>query len=139
MLLEAAARAPDVRALVSEGAGARSLAEQVDTPGRGRVERWLTPWVAQTAALAVLGNASPPDSLAELVPQIAPRPVLLIRALDGNEDEVLNRAYAAAGSSARLWELPGGGHTGALSAMPRAYERRVVGFFDDALRPRVPR
>ena len=136
MLLEAAARTRGLRAVVSEGAGARSLAEQLDTPGRGRVERWISPWVVQTAALSVLANASPPESLVDLLPRIAPRPVLLIRALVGNDDEVLNRAYAASGPSARLWELPRGGHTGGLSAMPREYERRVVGFFDAALRPR---
>ena len=60
-------------------------------------------------------------------------PVLLIRALEGNEDEALNRAYAAAGPSARLRELPRGGHTGGLDAMPRAYERRVAGLFHDVL------
>jgi hypothetical protein len=29
--------------------------------------------------------------------------------------------------------VPGAGHTGGIEARPAEYERRVVGFFDDAL------
>ena len=32
-----------------------------------------------------------------------------------------------------LWEIPGAGHVGGIRAQPAEYERRVVGFFDDAL------
>ena len=134
LLLAAAARTGDLRAVVSEGAGERSLAEHLHRPGTGRVQRWLTPWLAQTAALAVLSNTSPPDDLLALVPRISPRPVLLIQALDGAGGEDLNPAYAAAGGrTTSLWQVARGGHTGALAARPEEYERRVVGFFDRAL------
>ena len=33
-----------------------------------------------------------------------------------------------------LWEIPGAGHVGGIRAQPAEYERRVVGFFDAALR-----
>jgi dienelactone hydrolase len=132
LLLQAAARAPALRAVVSEGAGTRSLAEHLDTPGLGKLQRWLSPAVVQTAAVAVLSDQRPPPDLADLARRIAPRPVLLIRALDGHPDEVLNRVYAA-NARARLWELESGGHTGALAAQPHEYEGRVVGFFDQAL------
>jgi hypothetical protein len=60
--------------------------------------------------------------------------VLLIRAADGHADEALNEVYAARiGRAATLWSAPGG-HTGALDADSAGYERRVVGFFDAALR-----
>ena len=119
---------------MSEGAGQRSLAEHLDNPEVGTVQRWFTGMLAQTAAVAVLSNSAPPDALADLVPRIAPRPVLLIEALRGNPDEVLNEVYdRAAGPSSELWKVTKGGHTGALAAAPGAYERRVVGFFDRAL------
>ncbi len=134
LLLQTAAHDRGLRAVVSEGAGVRSFAEHRHTPGVGGTQQWLSPWLVQTAALTVLGDGAPPPDLAPLVSRIAPRPVLLIRAVHGNPDEGLNREYAAnAGSSASLWEVARGGHTGALDAMPAEYEHRVVGFFDAAL------
>lgn len=130
LLLQTAGSDERLRAVVSEGAGVRSLAEHLHTPGVGSVQRWGTNWVLQTAALAVLSDTLPPGDLAEAVERIGPRPVLLIRAPGGNPDEVLNEVYAERiGRSARLWTV-GGGHTGALDALPAEYERRVVGFFD---------
>ena len=101
LLLQTAAHTPALRAVVSEGAGQRSLAEHLDNPELGTVQRWFTGMLAQTAAVAVLSNSAPPDGLADLVPRIAPRPVLLIEALHGNPDEVLNEVYdRAAGDRA---------------------------------------
>ncbi|HSD77797.1 MAG TPA: CocE/NonD family hydrolase [Solirubrobacteraceae bacterium] len=134
LLLGTAARNRGLRAVVSEGAGVRSLHEHLETPGVGGVQRWGTPWLVETPALASLSNTAPPANLADLVGRIAPRPILLIRALHGNEDEVLNRVYLRrAGPPKALWEVGRGGHTGALEAVPAQYERRVVGFFDRAL------
>ena len=134
LLLQTAAHTRALRAVVSEGAGQRSLAEHLDNPELGRVQRWLTGMLAQTAAVAVLSNSRPPDALADLMPRIAPRPVLLIEALNGNPDEILNEVYAdRGGPSTELWKVAAGGHTGALAAAPVAYEERVVGFLDRAL------
>jgi hypothetical protein len=134
LLLQTAAHTPALRAVVSEGAGQRSLAEHLDNPEVGRVQRWFTGMLAQTAAVAVLSDSMPPDGLADLVPRIAPRPVLLIEAVHGNADEILNDVYhRAAGRTSELWRVTRGGHTGALAAMPAEYERRVAGFFDRAL------
>jgi hypothetical protein len=134
LLLAAAAHDHRLRAVVSEGAGARSIEEHRHTPGIGAVQRWLTPWLAQTAAIAVLSNTSLPGDLVDLVPRIAPRPILLIQALHGAGGEELNPVYrAAAGSTATLWQVAHGGHTGALAAEPGEYERRVIAFFDHGL------
>ena len=134
MLLQAAAETTGLRAIVSEGAGRRSLREHLHIPGLGTVQKWITPWVVQTGALAVMSNSSPPPYLGDLVARIAPRPILLIRALHGLDDESLNRVYYAdARQPKTLWEVPHGGHTGALQAVPAQYESRVVGFFDRAL------
>ena len=77
---------------------------------------------------------SPPPDLADLMPRIAPRPVLLIRAVPGHGGEQLNRVYRdAGGATTALWEIQGADHTGGLSTVPAAYEHRVVGFFDRTL------
>jgi uncharacterized protein len=134
MMLETAAEDVRLAAVVSEGASVRSLAEHWDDPELSAVQKPFTPLVAQTVAVSVLANRAPPPSLMDLVDDISPRPLLLIRSLDGQAAEVLNRAfYAAAGAPKALWEVPGAGHTGALEARPREYERRVVAFFERAL------
>jgi hypothetical protein len=134
LLLQTAAHNPTLRAVVSEGAGQRSLAEHLDNPQVGSAQRWVTGMLAQTAAVAVLSNSSPPTGLADVMPQIAPRHVLLIQAVHGNPDEVLNEVYAARGGpSVQHWVVDAGGHTGALDSLGAGYERRVVPFFDQAL------
>ena len=134
LLLQSAAHTRALRAVVSEGAGVRSLAEHLHTPGVGRVQRWFSNWVVQTGALTVLSNASPPEDLTELVARISPRAVMLIEAEHGAGGEELNQVYLeAAGEPKSLWRAKGG-HTGALATQPAEYERRVVGFFERTLR-----
>lgn len=41
--------------------------------------------------------------------------------------------YEAAREPKELWEIPDAGHTGGITARPDEYERRVIGFFADAL------
>jgi hypothetical protein len=132
MMLHTAAYDDRLRAVVSEGAGVRSLAEQLDS---GHALPWLSPTAATTAATAVLSGDSPPPSLVDLVPRIAPRRVFLIYSASGQGGEQdMNPVYHdAAGGSAELWRAPRGGHVDGLSAQPEEYERRVVGFFDGAL------
>ena len=135
MLLQTAARDRGLRAVVSEGAGLRSIAEQKhmpDTPPEPL--RWIATITMETAAGVVLSDHLPPPDLVDLMPRIAPRPVLLIRGMQGNPDESLNRAYhEAGGPTATLWEISRAGHTGGIAAAPSEYERRVVDFFDRAL------
>jgi hypothetical protein len=136
MLLQTAAHDSGLRAVVSEGAGLRSAAEQKHMPGAPPEPlRWIAPITMETAAGIVLSDHMPPTDLVDLMPRIAPRPVLLIRGMEGNPDEALNRAYRdAGGPTAALWEIEGAGHAGGLSAAPAAYERRVIALFDRGLR-----
>jgi len=137
LLLRTAARDRGLRAVVSEGAGLGSVAEQKhmpDTPPEPL--RWIAPITMETVAGVVESDHLPPTDLADLMPRIAPRPVLLIRGMNGNADETLNSAYRAAGGpTTQLWEIANAGHTGGISAAPAVYERRVVSFFDRALGP----
>jgi uncharacterized protein len=132
MLLEAAAENPQLRAVVSEGAGMRSVREELLHGARSVPA--LPAQAVQTAALTVLSGTAPPPSLDDLVAKIAPRPVFLIYAEHGAGGEDLNPDYyRAAAQPKQLWRVAGAHHTGGYQADPGAYERRVVGFFDHAL------
>jgi fermentation-respiration switch protein FrsA (DUF1100 family) len=128
-LLEAAAANTGLRAVVSEGAGERSVRETLVYGPRG----WLSlPTAAvQTAALAVLSDTAPPPALTDVVARIAPRPLFLIYAGHGGGGEELTPDFfRAAREPKELWKIPEAGHVGGLDARPAEYERRVVGFFD---------
>jgi uncharacterized protein len=135
MLEEAASDTTSLAAVVSEGAGARVFGEEMDQDleplekATNAVPAWL-----KQASIAVFSNQSPPGNLKDLVPNIAPRPLLLIAAPNSPNGEDLNRGYyEAAGEPKALWEIPESGHTGGIEARPAEYERRVIGFFDEAL------
>ena len=86
-------------------------------------------------SVAVFSDTAPPESLFDLVPRIAPRPLLFIYAPDGgNATEVLTPDFARiAGPNASLWTVPDAPHIKAIQTAPAAYERRVIDFFDEAL------
>jgi uncharacterized protein len=132
MMLQTAAGTDRLAAVVSEGAGARSVREEVDdVAGPDKIPTALT-YGARDLANSILQNRLPPDNLLELVPRIAPRPILLIH---GGADDAGHRNpayFRAAREPKQIWEARGG-HTDGISEHPREYERRVVGFFDRAL------
>jgi hypothetical protein len=131
MLLQAAAETDDLRAVVSEGAGVRSVREAVHLTG---ADRLLSSWMSGLATLgtAVFANDLPPRSLTDLSAEIS-TPVFFIYATPGQGGETLNPTYYEAAKQPKdIWAAEGG-HTGAITAEPEEYERRVVGFFDRAL------
>jgi uncharacterized protein len=134
MMLESAARSPGLKAVVSEGAGERSLREYLDMRGNAK---WLQvpSAVALTAGTALFSDNTPPASLKNLVGRIAPTPVFFIYGEHGQDGERnLNPTYyRAARRPKAIWEVPGSGHVGGINARPKEYERRVIGFFDRAL------
>jgi hypothetical protein len=132
MMLQAAATNTGLRAVVSEGAGVRSVREHLLRGPRGWFS--LPEAAVQTAAVAVLSQTAPPLSLADLAPRIAPRPLLLIYAGQGGGGEELNPEYYDAASTPKtLWKIPEAGHVGGYQARPREYEQRVTSFLDRAL------
>jgi alpha-beta hydrolase superfamily lysophospholipase len=77
-----------------------------------------------------LERASPEDAVAE-----SSVPVLLIHGLkDTNlpprHSEMILARSDARGAAVALWEPEGAGHTGAASAKPEEFERRVIGWFE---------
>jgi hypothetical protein len=135
MMIEAAAESDGLKALVSEGAGIRSLREALAIPEtRKKVEAVLAHAVV-TPAVALFSDSLPPPSLEDLSGRISPRPLFLVYAVpgQGGEAELSETYYDAAREPKEIWLVPGAGHTGGIEAEPAEYERRVVGFFDAAL------
>ena len=132
-MLQAAAENPDLRAVVSEGAGSRSFREELLYGPRGWFS--LPEALIQSGALAVLTGTAPPPSLQDVVTGIAPRKAFLIYAGRGGGGEDLNAKYhdAAVERSTWLWKIPEARHVAGFEARPREYEERVVRFFDRAL------
>ena len=133
MMIQAAAETDALAAVVSEGAGERSVREFV-SGASGADWLGLPQYVALTSSVALFGNDTPPPGLEDLAGDVE-QPMLLVYGEHGQAlERTLNPKYAAAaGGTATLWEVPGSGHMGGLDAQPEQYERRVVGFFDDAL------
>jgi dienelactone hydrolase len=135
MMLEAAAESDGLRAVVSEGAGIRSIREGVairDT--RKRLETLLVHAVV-TPGVALFSNTMPPPSLEDLAGRISPRPVFFVYATpgQGGEAELTQVFYDAAREPKTIWNVPGSAHTGGIEAQRVEYERRVIAFFDKAL------
>jgi fermentation-respiration switch protein FrsA (DUF1100 family) len=133
VVLQTAAASDGLSAVVSEGAGIRSIREELELSGDAKWA-FLPQWALTTAATAIFAGESPPPNLKDLVGRIAPRPILLIYAENGQGGEDLNaKFFAAAGEPKELWEVPGAQHLGGITTHPQEYERRVIDFFDSAL------
>ena len=131
-MLEAAAENPALKAVVSEGAGERSVRETLIRGPRG----WpaVPAMTAETAALTIFSQSLPPPALTDVAAKISPRAVFVIYAGEGAGGEELNPSfYRAAKQPKGIWKIPNAHHVGGLDARPAEYERRVVGFFDRRL------
>ncbi len=134
LMLHAAAETDSLKAVVSEGAGSRSVGEYRTMPGAPMLQQAVETML--TAGNALFSSSPPPPLMQDIVGRIAPRPVFIIWAPHGVDTEALNPGYFdAAGEPKTLWEIPESKHVGGLSARPAEYERRVIEFFDDALLP----
>jgi uncharacterized protein len=133
LMLQAAAQSGGLAAVVSDGAGTRSLLEDLDDiPSPGK---WIgLPFLAtKTGAVAVFSNTAPPPELTKLVPRIAPTPLLLIWAPNSGGEDMNPTYYRLARHPKAIWAIPEAGHIQGITARPKEYERRVVDFFDRAL------
>lgn len=136
-MIETAARNASLQAVVSEGAGIRSIREALLPRGVSSVELALRypQELVLTASVWLLGSQPVPISLKSASTLIAPRAVFFIYGEDGQESErgVNPVYYDAAYRPKAIWQVPGAGHTQGIVTQPGEYERRVIAFFDRAL------
>jgi hypothetical protein len=136
MLIHAAAESRALKAIVSEGASGQSVRDTLANHGLTGALTDLPAMLSVTTATAIFSNTLPPQSLKSDVARIAPRSLLLIYGENGQggSEEKPNRGfYDVAGDPKVIWEVPEAQHVAGLETHPREYERRVIGFFDDAL------
>jgi uncharacterized protein len=117
MMLDTAAEDARLRAVVSEGAGVRSLAEHWDDPGPAAAQTPFSDWVIQTLALTVLANQPSPPGISDLVGHLP-------CALRGQAARAAARAYGSAYRSSRRQPTAGrerrpGAEVGALQEFLR--------------------
>jgi cephalosporin-C deacetylase-like acetyl esterase len=129
MMIEAAAESTALKAIMSEGASARSVRDIAANPGGSWQE--LVGNTFATAATAIFSDNVPPADLQSLVPRISGATFFIYGENGQSAEEPANRAfYEAARGPKEIWEVPGSGHMGGTKAQPVEYERRVVAFFD---------
>jgi dipeptidyl aminopeptidase/acylaminoacyl peptidase len=131
--IRAAARNPDITAVVAEG-GFFNLGDDFIEAGRPQspFDRVFLYSVAGAFWLRTGVNPwqnSPIDDL----PKISPRPVLLIYGENEVESGRTYAQYNAAQEPKELWIVPGGSHGSNHIVAPIEYQQRVLAFFDEHL------
>ena len=131
MMIQAAAESTALKAIVSEGASGRSVRDDVANPAR----RWrevIGNGVATVGTALFTSNLPPPD-LKSLVAEDHRTASSSSTASTGqggekpaNSDVLRGRRRARR----RSGRSPAPGTSAASTPQPKAYERRVVGFFD---------
>jgi len=133
LMLETAAETDELKAVMSDGAGIRSVREANVAALSNKVLA-VPVWGGITVATAVFSDDAPPPNLNDIVDRIAPRPVFFVYAERGQCGEDLSQDfYESAKQPKSVWEVPGATHVGGIETRPREYERRMIAFFDSAL------
>ncbi|MCA9932503.1 MAG: alpha/beta fold hydrolase [Anaerolineales bacterium] len=120
-----------------------------DGPADSRAKDWAWPnptlddrlgvinWWVTEQFLALRTGTAKGTAVVDALPQIAPRPILIV--MTGDEPEKLTRYfYEVAAEPKTLWELPDTFHGGGFKSdtYSAEYERRMVALFDGALQTR---
>jgi dienelactone hydrolase len=135
----AAGADPRVRAVVAEGATNRVAADKafLDAYGtRGEVQQAIDrlTYAVAGALTAAPEPASLHDSLHVATDDGTPTPTLLVTAGEVETEQLAaDHLRSAAPGAVRTWTVPGATHTRGLSQAPEEWQRRVLGFLDDAL------
>jgi alpha/beta superfamily hydrolase len=129
--IEAAARTPQIKAVVADGAAPVTFR---DVPTPHSLAHWLDlpfQWVSFQVWEREGTAADVP--LIEAIASIEPRPILLISGVRSGYENVFAHELLAAAPSAALWEIPETGHIGGWSVREDEYRARMITFFDQAL------
>src|SRR5688500_7523534 len=132
VVIAVAAHDRRMRAVVSDGATARSFADHRNSVGLDPSAPFVWTMINATRVLSGTSHGEP---LEELVAKVAPTPLLLIAAGKGVAAERnLNALYAAAAKEPfDYWDLPDIRHTNAIEERPHEYQRRVLQLFESLI------
>ena len=134
--IRTAARTPEIRAVVAEGAYA-ALADFISDNFTNLTGLPHFPFAPLMVALGEWQIGLDTDRVRPIddIDQISPRPVFLIHGLGDAivPPENSQRLYRAAREPKLLWQPEGVGHITAVYKRPAEFEARVIAFFDEAL------
>ena len=127
---------PRIRAVVAEGATARSAADEAWLSEEFGLQGWLQEqleWV-QDRVTEVLTEAPLPNSSRAAAGSTEETRYLLITAGDA-PDEASSAAYVAGAAPERVevWTVPGAAHVGGLATAPDEWSERVTSFLAESL------
>ncbi len=133
ILVMAAPRESRLKAIWSDGLGINGI-EDVP-PYEGVANAFITFINRQSFWLASVYLGEQRVPFRQHIPQIAPRHLMLVAGgLDAYEAD-FNRGYEPfLGENGSLWVIENAGHVGGLAVDPEGYSRRMLDFFDTALR-----
>jgi uncharacterized protein len=130
--LFAAAREEGLSAVIAEGPSATRLADHGGRPDS--IHRWLsypTNWLFYKV-LSLMNGVRPTHGLLTTIADIAPRPVLLISSGRKSERHFTQLFFEAAQEPKDIWIVPKARHAEVYFQDARAYQKRIVDFFDQA-------
>lgn len=128
--LQAAARHPEIGAVIAEG-GYFNLGDDIIEAGRplNPLHRLFLYTVA--AAYRLHTGIDPWESSPiQALPSITPRPVFLIYGESETESGRIWDQYAAAAEPKEFWVVPGGGHGANYTVAASQYRQRVLDFYN---------
>jgi fermentation-respiration switch protein FrsA (DUF1100 family) len=128
-----AARESGIAVVVADG-GYSNLAANFDAYGSGGFYTRVVGCLSRLGYQALTGVNPAHSSPVDDVGRISPRPLLLIYG-EAEAGPPVEALWQAARPPKELWLVPGGSHGTNHAAAPEEYERRVVEFFNQALRP----
>jgi pimeloyl-ACP methyl ester carboxylesterase len=126
MVIDAAGRRSDLRAVVADGSAAIGYEDIKEYTDKTLTRQPM--WLLFKTIEVIQGRSGPKVSLADRIANTQ-TPNLLISA-NKAEKEWGELYDEAGGSQSELWYLPKAGHTAALKQYPTEYERRVTAYFE---------
>jgi fermentation-respiration switch protein FrsA (DUF1100 family) len=142
LAIQAAARTVALRAVVADDPSPAQMADM--PPPRHWLDRLLfypqqayfmktASWFGRSAV-----RTPPLPANREILPRLAPRPILFIATGSQMEQRMTRHFFAAARQPKQLWEIPEASHAAGWHKQPEAYGQQLVSFFNQSLGRRDP-
>lgn len=134
VLLASASDEPDIRAVAADGATHHTLSDYLELPGNRPLWRSWTTRVMYASAALLTGQRPPERTIKESIQQAIDTRFLLIAAGNVPSESAYGALYESAASGrAKLWIVPGAGHTQGFQTVPDAYSEEALAFFNKTL------